>query len=513
MNKKNKAAKLYKKLHKWPGLIISFLLLYYAVTGIFMNHRETFSNIDVPRNLLPKEFNYSNWNNGALKGNLIIQPDSILIYGNVGVWACDSSFQQYHSLNSGFPKGADNRKIFDLHRSSDGHLYAATQFGLYAFNQQVQVWQKLEINTDIKRFVAVESIDDTIYALNRSYLFKGRSDGIHTNLEKIELVEPLHHQNQVSLFETIWQLHSGEIMGLPGKLFVDLLGLITIFLSLSGIVYFLFPGWIKRRKKANRSVTKLAQVNRWSLKWHNKTGAWLFICLSLLFFTGMFLRPPLLIAIAYSKVPPIKWSHLDQTNPWYDKLRDLKYNPSSESFILATSDGLFQMTSTDLSLERFRIQPPVSVMGINVLEPYDSGAYLIGSFSGLFLWHPAHPQIHNYITGRAYVGNTGGRPIGDFKITGLLKGVNGEQYLIDYDKGALPLYHNVPFAPMPDNILKTAHMSLWNLSLEIHTGRFFRFMLGNFYILLVPLSGLISIMVVISGYLLWKKRFKKVKLG
>ena len=76
--------------------------------------------------------------------------------------------------------------------------------------------------------------------------------------------------------------------------------------------------------------------------------------------------------------------------------------------------------------------------------------------------------------------------------------------MIDYDKGAVPLYHEMKFPEMPNNILKESKMSLWNLSLEIHTGRFFRFLLGDFYILLVPLSGLVSVMVVLSGYLLWR---------
>lgn len=54
-------------------------------------------------------------------------------------------------------------------------------------------------------------------------------------------------------------------------------------------------------------------------------------------------------------------------------------------------------------------------------------------------------------------------------------------------------------------------MSLWNLSLEIHTGRFFQVFLGDFYILIVPLAGLAAMTVVISGYLLWRKRYKKIE--
>ncbi|MDC7217712.1 MAG: PepSY-associated TM helix domain-containing protein [Spirochaetales bacterium] len=504
-------AKLYKKLHKWPGLVISFILLYYGVTGIFMNHREFFSGLDMKRTYLPAEFQFHHWNNSALKGNVIINRDSILMYGNIGIWVTDSAFREYRPLNNGFPKGMDNRKIFDLCHTSDGNLYAATLFGLFAYNHKSRTWQKFPLKFENKRFVAIESIGDTLYILNRSYLFTGKSEGIHTRFKKIELKQPPGYENKISLFETIWQIHSGEILGISGKLFVDALGIITAFLSLTGIIYFFFPAWIKKRKSKTKAYQKIASLNKWSLKWHNKSGAWVFAFLILLFFTGMFLRPPLLIAIANLKVGSVKYSHLDQPNPWYDKLRDLLYDADKDILILSTSDGMFYMDKNELSPKRFEIQPPVSVMGISTFEPFSDKSYLIGSFSGLFLWNPSDPQIYNYAQGKLYTGNTSARPIGDYKITGIITDGAGKQYMIDYDKGVIPLYHQQEFPSMPENVLKESKMSLWSFSLEMHTGRFFKFLVGDFYILLVPLTGLAGIMVVVSGYLLWRKRYNKKK--
>ncbi|HNQ38743.1 MAG TPA: hypothetical protein PKJ58_12335, partial [Prolixibacteraceae bacterium] len=80
---------IFKKLHRWPGLILSFVLLFYAVTGIVMNHREGLSGIDVDRDMLPGNYAYTNWNNAALKGSLVLSPDSILVYGNIGIWLTD----------------------------------------------------------------------------------------------------------------------------------------------------------------------------------------------------------------------------------------------------------------------------------------------------------------------------------------------------------------------------------------------------------------------------------------
>lgn len=504
----SKAAILYKKLHRWPGLILSFILLYYAITGIFMNHRDVFSGIDVSRSLLPAQYRYENWNNAALKGNLILDKDSILVYGNVGIWLTDSSFKQYTSFNTGFSKGSDNRKIFDVHRATDGSLYAATLFGLFAYNAELKQWQQFDLDSKNERFTGIESIGDTLHAITRSHMYKGRSAGTNTHFSKIELKAPEGYKNKITLFETIWQIHSGEIFGLPGKLVVDLLGVITAFLSITGIIYFFFPDWIKRRFKRGKAATQIIKVNKWSLKWHNKLGAWTFVLLIILFFTGMFLRPPLLIAIARANVSPLKFSHLDQPNPWYDKLRDILYDEDRGILLLSTSEGMYFMDPAELWPARFQVQPPVSVMGINTFERYENGAFLIGSFSGLFLWHPSHPDILNYAKGTVYTEQAGGRPVGDYKVTGVLHDTRGRQYMVDYDQGVIPLWHETQFPEIPTNVLSESRMSLWSVCLEIHTGRIFEGFLGMFYILLVPLIGLASVVIVLSGYLLWRKKYR-----
>lgn len=507
----DKRSKFYKKLHRWPGLILSLILFYYGITGIFMNHRRFFSGIDISREFLPQGYAYRNWNNSALKGNLIINPDSILVFGNIGIWITDSAFRDYVSLNAGFPDGTDHRKVFDVHRASDGELYAATLFGLYAYDREHQKWQRFARDAGTERFVGIESIGDTVYAINRSFLLRGKSEGTKTRFSKIELAAPEGYEQQVSLFETLWQTHSGEIIGLPGKLFVDFLGVITVFLSLTGIIYFFFPGWIKARIRKKKSIRPIKHINRWSLKWHNKTGAWFYIPLTILFLTGMFLRPPLLIAIANANIRPLRYSHLDQPNPWYDKLRDILYDPEKDYFLLSTSEGMYFMEPHTGRPVRFIIQPPVSVMGINTFEPLQDGFFLIGSFSGLFLWNPASPEVIDYMKGTVWQGVSTGRPVGDFKVTGVVTDTRGSRYMIDYGKGAVPVWHEGIFPEMPENVLRESRMSLWSVSLEIHTGRIFEGVLGIFYILLVPLVGLGGIMVVISGYLLWRKRYRKKK--
>lgn len=507
MDKRKRGVRTYKKLHRWPGLIISFFLLYFGITGIIMNHREFFAGAEINRKWLPDEYAYSNWNNSSVKGNVTIGSDSVLVYGNIGIWLTDSLLNNFSPFNHGYPEGNDHRKTFDVLKSPDGHLYAASQFGLYAYDYQQKRWTKFELDVDLKRFTGIEWLNDTIYAINRSYLFTGLSEGPASHFEKIELKAPEGYENKISLFETMWQIHSGEIFGLPGQLVVDALGLLTIFLSITGIIYFFFPDWMVNRIRRGKKSLRLARMNKWSLKWHNKIGAWTFWLLIILYLTGMFLRPPVLIAIARSEVKPVKYSHLDQPNPWYDKLRDLVYDQSRKCLMLSTSDGMFYLSDLNGKPEKLRFQPPVSVMGINVFEPYES-AYLIGSFSGLFLWEPASGMVLDFVTGKPYQGAPSGRPVGTFMVTGMLTDAQHNRFMVDYNMGAVPLYHQSKLPPMNEQIIRESTISLWNFSLEMHTGRLFNFLLGDFYILIVPLISLGGAVVVLSGYLLWRKKYR-----
>jgi len=255
----------------------------------------------------------------------------------------------------------------------------------------------------------------------------------------------------------------------------------------------------------------LPAINRWSLKWHNKIGAWTFVLLIILYFTGMFLRPPLLIAIARAELSPLKYTHLDQPNPWHDKLRDILYDPNENTLLLSTSEGMYDTKPYPLSPRQMPHQPPVSVMGITTFQPLEDGSYLIGSFSGLFRWHPDSLEVRDYFSGKIYREPAGGRPVGEYKITGAITHPGGGMYVADYEQGILPspeAVSTMPFPQMPSEVLNESGMSLWNVCLEIHSGRFFRSLTGDGYILLVPLSGLLGITVLISGYLLWRKKYR-----
>ena len=138
--KKNRGRRLLRKYHKWPFVIINLFVLVFAVSGIVLNHRQFFSGSDVPRKYLLDEYQYNNWNNAAIKSACKIGHDSLLVYGNVGIWLSDSLFSSFRDFNKGFTDGIDNRKVYKVFCTNSGKLFAGTLKGLYSYNWDAGRW-------------------------------------------------------------------------------------------------------------------------------------------------------------------------------------------------------------------------------------------------------------------------------------------------------------------------------------------------------------------------------------
>jgi hypothetical protein len=152
-------------------------------------------------------------------------------------------------------------------------------------------------------------------------------------------------------------------------------------------------------------------------------------------------------------------------------------------------------------------------MGCNVLKPLGNKIYLVGSFSGMFLWNIETGDIADFFTQQRYVEPEGMQsPIGANMAAGFVEGKESA-FWFDYNQGVLGIAsvnQKMPsFNEMPEEIRKASPMSLWNFALELHTGRVFEHLIGPFYILIVPLAGICILIVLISGFLLWWKVYRK----
>jgi hypothetical protein len=503
--------KFFRKYHKWLGVIFAYIILSFVFSGIILNHRNALSGIDVNRKLLPKEYRYQNWNNAAVKSTLKISSDSILVYGNIGIWLADSSYTDFKNFSTGFPKGIDNRKVFQMIRITGNKLLAGTFSGLYVYNRREKEWALVSLPVKEKNVVDILQKQDTIFILTRSFLLKTTD---LKNFNIFQLPPPENYDNKAGLFKTLWVIHSGEIYGKAGKLIVDFAGLVFAFLTITGFIVFVNKIILKKNNKPAETKAKLISSNRWNIKWHNKLG-WITIIILIINTTaGMFLRPPLLAFIGNAKVKKISHTELATPNPWFDLLRRIYYDKDIDRFIVSTMEGFYYSDDNfKTELKEFNFQPPVSVMGVTVFEKIDVNTYLVGSFEGLFTWNSKTGEISDYINKQSYASpsrNT--RPIGDYLVSGFTRDYKNQEYFFDYNTGATNTTGPESFAVLPQKIIRDTPISLWSTALEIHTGRIYHSLIGDFYVLIVPLTGLVVLFILVSGFIVWLNPFFRSKM-
>lgn len=431
-----------------------------------------------------------------------------------GIWKyrylqTDSNFIKFNDFNTGLPKGIDNRKIFKV-LSTNKALLAGTLFGLYAFNPSEKHWIKIQLPVHEENVVDMLQTGDSIFVMTRSNLL------LTTNLKYfriLKLPHPEHYDNKVGLFKTLWVIHSGEIYGAFGKLLVDLMALIFILLSVGGVILFFSKKGLKKSKVDKTKRNKLKKTHKWNLKWHNRIGWMTGIFLFVTTLTGMFLRPPLLIAIANTRVGKIPLTELDTPNPWFDQLRRIIYIPDQKMFIVSTSEGFYYFDRNfKKEAKSFDPQPPASIMGVTVLEDLGKDNLMVGSFEGLFRWNYRNGEVYDLIKKQNYIPPTNiGPPVGDYKISGFSSDFHNQSIAFEYEKGGFNINNGGELSVMPKNVIEKSPLSLWSLALEVHTGRIYGAFLGLFYILVVPLGGILVLFTLITGIVIWFKYHLKGK--
>jgi hypothetical protein len=461
--------------HKWLGIVLCLLLLCFCLSGIVLNHRRTFADVNIPRNWLPEEFQFHHWNNGLLRGTLPYEDGSVLIYGKGGIFRTDMSGKHAADFNEGLPTGADFRSIARVERSKDGALYAAAQYGLYRYDESQ--WQEITFDhpDDELRIMDMSLRGDSLIVTSRNAVYLLLPP--YSEARQITIKPALGENPKISLFRIIWQLHSGEMFGLMGRIVVDGTALVLLFLCFTGICIWLRP--------------KI----RFHHVWHNKIGRLTIVLTLFIVLTGWMLRPPMLLLIAGKEFS----SPLEQDHPWEDKLRALRYDNLQDDWLLYTSDGFYRMTELGDSPIRIDGQPPVSVMGVNVLEQRGS-AWMVGSFSGMYAWNRPSGQIYDMVMGVMMQVGMSIPPFGQVAVSGFSDDY-GQPLLCTYGEGTDRLLQPESLSSLP--------MSLWNLALEVHTGRIFTFLgtIGSFLYIFV--IGLLAVWLLTTGWIIRRKHQKK----
>lgn len=454
-------------------------MLMFCLSGIVLNHREPVSQVDVSRGLLPPFYRFSNWNGGLLRGSMALDDNSVLIYGAGGIWRTDSMASVIADYNSGLPLGADCRSVRSMVKMPTGEIFAVSPYGLFSLKEGDK-WHRIEVPTDAEeRLSDVTVYGDTLVVVGRSYLYISTEP--YVDFIRTELIPSSGQDDKLTLFRTMWKLHSGELFGMPGRLVVDAIALVLIFLCLSGFVGWLLP---KFRKRLSRGLKRLLG---WSNKWHNKMGRLTIVLTILLVLTGWCLRPPLMIPLVMNKTKPFPGT--SSSNLWHDKLRMLRYDDVEGDWILSTSDGFFSIESLSAEPKKIESAPSVSVMGLNVWQRDKEGTWLCGSFSGMCRWNRADGSITDYFSGDPLEGKSA-RPFGSKAISGFSSDFAYGEVVAEYDSGTDLINQPESMAKLP--------MSLWNVALEVHSGRIY---FGNsatyFFIFLI---GGLALWCLWSGY-------------
>ena len=536
-DKKNKHF-TWKKYHRWFGLILSVFMLVFCVSGIILNHRQLFADCDVSRSFLPLAYHIQNFNNGVIKGSIRIDghadlasaggikasDDSILAYGYGGIWLTDTKMKSWKDFNKGLPENVDGRNIRNMVQTKNGEIWCAATMDVYRFDGKE--WKMFPLADNKERITDITLTKDStsIIAMTRSAVYEisgkktdaanekrdaisEKTDAISekTNVTRKIIGQPEGFIPEVTLFKTVWHLHSGAFFGLTGRLVVDAIAIVLIILSITGIILFILPYRIRRQKRlqARERMVKLGKQMVFNAKWHNKLGYATIILTLWISITGMCLRPPLMIPLAMNKTT----EKVKDGNVWHDKLRAIRWDAAEGNWLVSTSEGFlrvdehFQHKPILLNKEK---APKVSPMGVTVFESDGKGGWLVGSFSGMFRWYPEKNLIVDYFTGKQNIEKSM-IPISNHLVSGYSKDFfGGKEVIFDYSKGA-----SLDETASTPELLSATPMSLWNVALELHVGRCYPPFLGPLSDLFVFISGLLITLVLLSGYIILKRRKKK----
>ncbi|MBB5022319.1 PepSY domain-containing protein [Desulfurispira natronophila] len=475
--------RISKPIHKYLGLVFCLYFLAMGLSGLLLNNPGWIKSVSAPWALTPENYEPHNWNRMYLRGGTI-KGDEWFLAGKPGVIYSPDGGESFAILDEGFAPsvyGRDTHSLLVQSNSNGTELYAATRSGLY-HQEFSSPWSQIDLpGSSGGPVVDVLQTRAGLVALGESEVFLA-TDGQDEFAPVALRVESEDALRSVPLFRVLHDIHNGKILGTPGKYLIDVVALGLIFLSLSALVIWYVP-WRNRRIK--KWFQRPSSIFRLGWKYHLKIGIWSAVFLVALAITGALLRPPLLIAIApysvESSSPLLTFSQ--RTDGLGGKIRKGVYASRDDSIILATDGGFFRGPA-DFSqpLRPWHIPVPVHSMGVTVLEEIEPGAYLVGSFMGLYIWNELSAQLWRL----PRLGLQEGNP---YRSNDLLSAVVMEgsvpRYRVDYHDGMMPVFAKAQsFVPeMPAQIVERTPLSLWHYFFEFHNGRLFEKWLGSSYML------------------------------
>jgi len=244
MKKKRNIIKKILSFHLYVGLGISLLLIHLSITGIFLNHTD---DLRLDKTYISSAWILNLYGLNVPKPSKIftLQQDSFSQF-DTEVFLNNKPIFLFDSELMGVIKDHENFII-----AAQDELFIVSQSGELMGNQKILSFtiksigkykEKIVIKDEQLNKWVGKSISD-----KWTPIFKDNIDwsepGIMTPLNKKD-IKQYFVGNGISLEQIILDFHSGAIFKKEGKIFFDLVSLLLIFLSVSGIWV-----WLIKTKK------------------------------------------------------------------------------------------------------------------------------------------------------------------------------------------------------------------------------------------------------------------------
>jgi hypothetical protein len=525
MSSPSRLRRASRALHKYLGLALLLYAVLMGLTGILVNHPDWLRELSVPGWLVPAQYHVEDFDRGALARACWSERDPArgFVAGTEGVWTTADGGRSFDAHDEALPRSPWRRLTHDLMLVEDlgpPRLLAACESGLWTCDPLRADWRRVPLGAgteDADHAVPATAVDEPVRALLRvgddlvavtgSGFFRGPLAADRLTLAAVSSSRALPETGparDVSLVWLLFDLHSGEVFGLLGRLLVDAVGLVIVFLGLSAFWLWYFPGRL-RRHPGERAGAAARGLFRWMFRNHLRLGIWVGASLVLLSATGFLMRPPLLILPASLSLDVERYPGQAPGSSWHERIHRAVHEPDTATILVETSEG-FWRGADDLSapFEPTGLDLPIHVMGSNVLALDAERGLVVGSFSGAFHADRAAGEVLDALTD-APAGEVSRYRSAETMVTGYFRAANGDRFVSTWHDGvqALDGVDRAGRFAQPEALAERFRMPLWNYAFELHNGRFFRDWIGGLYFLLPIVGSLLFLLLSLTGIYDW----------
>ena len=263
------------RIHKWLGLVASVWLLVLGLTGLLLDHRDTWR-------WLWQGGISSNWVNSTVKDKSQsgqvrlyqvspLQPALQVSGGLTGLWWSENSGQDWQATR--FDAAETSPMIYALAFTRTGDLWIASDDGLWISKDQGKTAQQ---NKLAGKWISTITFNEKQKRLSGVV---ARSKIFHYHLESGEInwpiLNPVMEDNlpvTINLSRYTRDIHYGRgIFTIPiSLLWNDIAAIAMVVIPVTGLLFYFLPLKWKRKKRKNKTVSHRykKQLIRWLFRLH-----------------------------------------------------------------------------------------------------------------------------------------------------------------------------------------------------------------------------------------------------